>query len=434
MTDKRFFAGYGVCDITPPVGEFGSFRLAPNKRSLGVHDKLYTHALYLENGTGRILLVSVDCPGLSDDTVSSIKDELFRAVDSLEEAQILIAATHTHNGAETAGEEPLIDISAQIERVRGGIVKAASEAFENRFPARAAWGAADLPGIAKNRFAVRTGGDESNVDNRADFLKIEGEDGSYKGILWHFAAHPTSCMKAGYMNSADYYGAANRIIAEKLGGFCFFFNGACGNINLELGERNFERSEFFGARIAEKLLPEIPQTKTNSNIELKSASVEISIPLTEKIPDTTSLPSKEEIFEYFENIDSMDITPDEYEKYWPRYQTCRTTWWRYMLSDLLREKKSEEIKIAAHRIGNTLILAVPGEIFIELQFRLQEAFDADRAVIFGYSNGFHGYIPDPDSYEIDSYETIPTIFHRAGKDAGAKIIREGVKLIESLTQ
>jgi hypothetical protein len=138
------------------------------------------------------------------------------------------------------------------------------------------------------------------------------------------------------------------------------------------------------------------------------------------------------VLEYFKNIRALEISPDEYEKYWNRYQGCRTAWWRHELIEIFKKRKSENIKIAAHKIGNTFILTVPGEIFIECQFELQRAFPSHRAIIFGYANGYCGYIPDSNSFEFDTYETIPTLFHKVGGNAGAEIINKGIKLIRKL--
>lgn len=63
---NKIFAGYGVVDITPPVGEFCSFRLAPNKRSLGVHDPLFAKVFYLHNGAHSLCMVSVDTGMVSE--------------------------------------------------------------------------------------------------------------------------------------------------------------------------------------------------------------------------------------------------------------------------------------------------------------------------------------------------------------------------------
>ena len=53
-------------------------------------------------------------------------------------------------------------------------------------------------------------------------------------------------------------------------------------------------------------------------------------------------------------------------------------------------------------------------------------------MIFGYANGFSGYIPDAKSYEIDGYETSPSYVHRAGQYAGEQMIEKGKELLMKL--
>ena len=420
-------------DITPPVGEFGSFRLAPNKRSLGVHDPLNIHVLYLDNRKQALLLVSVDCVALPAVPVAKIKQAVRRVAD-LDESQILVAATHTHNGAETLGEEPVANYKAQINRIVEGVVSAAEEALRNVVPTRTGWGSVQAPGIAKNRFEARLeNGNIDKVDNQIDFLKVEDAEGNYQGVLWHFAAHPTTCMRAGYMNSADYYGVVNRILVKQLGGFAIFFNGACGNINLELGaERTFEKAEDCGRTIAGHLVEAIPTVETQDRMELVSNSVEIDIPLTEKRKDLILPDDREEIMAYFEKIETLDLTPEDYDTYWPDFQRLRVSWWRHRLMEEFDGIESESVTLQGHRIGDRLILTVPGEIFIEFQFDLQKAFGDTRAMVFGYANGYIGYVSTAESFGIPAYETEPTFAQRAGQYAGRAIIDEGINLLRNL--
>ena len=173
---NNIVAGYGVVDITPPVGEFCSFRLAPNKRSLGVHDNLSVHAFYLNNGKHSLCMISVDTGMMSKPIVKRVKAGITDKT-GMPASQILVAATHTHNGAETHGEEPLVDNAIQINRVVEACIKAAETAFDEKSPARIGWGYVELPGFAKNRFQNAKGGDVDRVDNRLDFLKVEAEAG-----------------------------------------------------------------------------------------------------------------------------------------------------------------------------------------------------------------------------------------------------------------
>ena len=441
MTGKKdhleLTAGYSSMDITPPVGEFCSFRLAPNKRSLGVHDKLYVHALYLEkyleNDDTKLLLVSVDVGIVTETLSEKIKSAIGKRT-ALPKSQIMVAATHTHNGAEVFGEEPLVDISVQTDRIVQSSAQSAAQAIENKFSARIGWGHIDLPGVAKNRFQDRL--DKANVnltDDRLDFLRIDDADGNYRGIVWHFAAHPTTAMKAEYMSSADYYGVTNKMVTESLGGFCVFFNGACGNINPVLGERNFEKAQDIGEQIALPLVDCIKHTETSGQAQLAITQTEIEVPLTTKRKDMKLPDDREEILAYFKEIEQRKIAPEDYDKDWPRYQKLRTSWWKHKLIDEFSDADSQTITLQAIRIADCLILTVPGEIFIELQLQLQEAFGNNRAMIFGYANGYMGYIPDEKSFEYDAYETSPSVAHRAGKSAGSKIIEAGEKLIRKLS-
>ncbi|MCK5843236.1 MAG: hypothetical protein KAG97_00930, partial [Victivallales bacterium] len=107
---------------------------------------------------------------------------------------------------------------------------------------------------------------------------------------------------------------------------------------------------------------------------------------------------------------------------------------RHKLVEDLGGVETETICIQAHRILNHLIVTVPGEIFIEFQIDLQEKFKNNRVMIFGYANGYCGYIPDSKSYEIDTYETNPTIMQRAGQYAGEKMMLVGEELLNGLQE
>ncbi|MBN1349395.1 hypothetical protein JXJ21_08295 [candidate division KSB1 bacterium] len=427
----QFRAGYACEKITPEPGSFGSFRLAPNKRSLGIHDTLWAQALFLSSGESRLMLLSLDVGMLEESTTNLIKSGICRAAGLLPQ-EITISATHTHNAAEVFCEEPGTRAIRQLEKVEARAVAAAESAFENQFIARLGWGAVECPGLAKNRFQDRIGGDIDKVDNRLDFLRIDDAAGSFKGLIWHFAAHPTTAMRAEYHSSADFCGEVNRYIRSTTGGFSMFFNGACGNINLELGERSFVNAAFFGKKIADSILAALPSTPTHEIVHLRSKQVEIQIPLTSKRSEIGLAGDIDEISAYFDDIEKQIIEPEAYDSAFSLYRRLRTSWWKHKLVQGYSEKEFETITIQAHRILDTLILTIPGELFIELQFELQQAMPGRRALIFGYSNGFIGYIPDPESFEIDTYETSPSYIHRAGKFAGMQMIRKGIEMFEDL--
>ena len=227
---------------------------------------------------------------------------------------------------------------------------------------------------------------------------------------------------------------ANRLVVEKLGGFCSFFNGACGNINPELGERNFERAEHYGAWIADELVQAVSLTSTTNRCCIGSAQASIDIPLTLKREKMILPEDRNEIMDYFRGIESRHLPLNEraYAGKWELYQRLRTSWWRHKLVEEFGNSDSEQVCVQAHRILDHLILTAPGEIFVEFQLKLQKAFANNRVMIFGYANGYCGYVPDAESFEVDSYETNPSFMHRVGQYAGEKITEAGRTLLNDL--
>jgi hypothetical protein len=262
---------------------------------------------------------------------------------------------------------------------------------------------------------------------------VEDQEGAVLGVLWHFAAHPTTAMRSEFAISADYPGVVNRAVTEALGCPCIFFNGAAGNINPELGERNFERMREHGERIAADLLPPLKETRpAESPLSPGSRSAVITVPLTDKEIEPVADETLQEIETFFETNQEIPDTIEALEKNWQRFQQLRTAWWRHALRIYLWQRAEETIRIKAHRLGDRLILAVPGELFTELQTRLARAFPGYRAMVVGWANGYCGYIPDRESFQVAGYETNPSIVHRTGPGAGEKIIDEGKNLLEEL--
>ena len=85
-----------IC-ITPPVGvELAGF-VAREQPSVGLHDDLYVHGLYLEQENERLLWLHADLLAFERDWVRRLRSSLARDL-GLAERQVLISATHTHSG------------------------------------------------------------------------------------------------------------------------------------------------------------------------------------------------------------------------------------------------------------------------------------------------------------------------------------------------
>jgi hypothetical protein len=347
--------------------------------------------------------------------------------------QCTVAATHAHHAPEILGEE-YVDNRHQVERLIKGCSEAIESCMADLEPARIGWGDVAVAS-AINRFQWRTGGEAvKRVDRRVDLLRICHPDGTHRGLLWHYAAHPTVALRADYLISRDYYGEVNDIVGEALGGFCMFMQGACANINLTVHERSFEKVHHHATHIADRILQVAPSIEAADAVELDSDAVEIDSPITSRIAQIEADSDPGEVRDYFQSLDRMTVDHTRRGEEFAALQAMRRRAHRLRLWEdfIIPGRSCERVRLQTFRIGDRLGLTIPGEPFVELQLELQRAFPDHRAMVFGYANGHIGYIPDPDSFETETYETAPTYMKRAGKESGALMVRSGIEMLETL--
>ena len=91
-------------DITPSLGlEIpGHFALRPAQ---SIWEKLYCHASYFENDTGKVVIISSDTITIPDRIVDKTRSAIAEKLNMPSEA-VLLCATHTHYGGpvETWGD------------------------------------------------------------------------------------------------------------------------------------------------------------------------------------------------------------------------------------------------------------------------------------------------------------------------------------------
>jgi hypothetical protein len=80
-------------------------------------------------------------------------------------------------------------------------------------------------------------------------------------------------------------------------------------------------------------------------------------------------------------------------------------WARIVLEKMARGPLPTEIAIEVQslRIGGVCIVGMPGEVFAEIGFQIEESI-AGPSLVLGYSNGNVGYLCTQASYEGGGYE------------------------------
>ena len=125
-------AGAARVDISPPKEMF------PIGAFIDVHDPLYVRALVLDNGSAKVVLMSVDAGGVPNgaEVARAVAEEL-----GIPAGHVSMSATHDHStpGSPGRGRGPY-DLAPYNAIMRKGILEAARQANASLQPARIGFG------------------------------------------------------------------------------------------------------------------------------------------------------------------------------------------------------------------------------------------------------------------------------------------------------
>jgi hypothetical protein len=214
-------AGAAQIDITPAPDEF-PYLAAGERPYVGVHDPVFARALVLDDGTSEVAIVVIDV------TMIPMPRELSKAVAQelqIPEANLLLAATHTHNVPLVSyhGGDPNAQQTREIERVRRGALEAVHQAKAKLLPARVAFARGEA-------FVNINNGEQAGLKNAADphgpsdksldVLEVQSAEGAPMALLVDYATHAEVMFRSvtrgeGYEVSGDLPGAVAHLIENQ---------------------------------------------------------------------------------------------------------------------------------------------------------------------------------------------------------------------------
>jgi len=260
-------AGFAQVEITPPkecplIGYNQREELHPSGNG-GVNDPLYIRALILENSAdGRFLILSLDLAIVE----TPCADELRRVAAGaagLNVERVMVSCTHTHSGPYPWRREWGQD---GFEVVTDDVTSSPSEDFYNQLvdavaraaklvgndlsPAKFRVRQSQLGFAYKRRVATSRGIEmcwnpketphlepEPADDSTLVVLQIQRPVGDI--ILFNVAGHPVTLGKESWVISADWPGAACRLIEQEVkGSHAIFMHGAGGDAHPWLATDN----------------------------------------------------------------------------------------------------------------------------------------------------------------------------------------------------
>ena len=372
--------GAARADITPEVEVLN---WVTGKPYGAVLDPLFVHALVLDDGVTKAVLIRWDLTDVSE----SAREEVRKAVGSalsMPGENILVHASHTHSapwapvyqtghrGKERdtwwairymppQNEHP--PFKRWMERLIAASVEAATQAatraqpaevwigriaayefLHNRRPRMPTWGLADAkrpPAIQVNHpdwnpEVLQGGASFGPLDRTLALVSFRDAGAKSIATLFHIACHAVSIYPSNPAISADWPGAAARTISAALGGESLFLQGCAGDIN------PWRRGEPAVATMSGGLATKA-QVALRYAVKLSTTSLHVS-------RATVNLP----------------LTPAAQER-------------------LGTKEVAAEIQVIT--CGPLAIVGLPGEPMTELGMAIREHSPFPQTIVLGYSNG-----------------------------------------------
>lgn len=396
--------------ITPPIGvELTGFGISEggDRYNIGVHDDLYVTVLAIQHQEGKALFISADLIGFGLSFANRVKKALGENYGFCED-EIILNASHTHSGP-----QPMDGMHEGVGRKSNDYVEflfesiqiCVKEALSGMEEGELFIGKAEC-GFNINRRMVIDGraearpNEEGPVDHEVTVFHFTA-DSKTKCVLFFFACHP-STINTKYV-SADYPGAAKKVIEDKLKEFgetdavAMFMQGCCGDIRVRTieGDRfragTFDDVAIFGQMLGDAVL-----------------SV-IRLPHQEKIPSDTM--KKVEEFAISSQILHFDLPlasipdPARLESIKNRGNYYQRIWASKMMKEY--SNLSDKVPFIVQKISlsdSVSVVAIGGETCIGYALYVKEKTVGKTVVTAGYSNLLPGYIPTADMFPEGGYE------------------------------
>jgi neutral ceramidase len=439
---KILKAGAAAVDITPGMDVTLKGPIAGAITPKGILDRLNARAIILDDGITQIGIIVCDVCIISQEICDKAK-ELIQQRTGIPTNRILISATHSHSvvraielGNGEAHEKYMDSLSVWI-------ANAAEKAFNNIAPAKIGWAVINKPEHCTNRLwfmkpgtirpnpfgentdqllmggfrdkdnAVRSSGP---VDPALSVLSLQFSDGRPMALIANYSIHYGT---SGDMVSADYFGHYARGIENLLGikdsrppMIGMMCNGTSGDIS------NGGEPVKLAQSLIEATMNIYKEIKHTNRVPLSMEESELEIGI--------RLPSEERVKW------AKQVLSEEWEK--PADAHPWTEIFARNTLKLANWQPSCSFKFQALRIGQLGIAAVPTETYAKTGLAIKKESPLNPTFIISLANGYGGYLPAPEDFDLGGYSTWTTTSSFMEKQAEPKIRNEAIRLLTNISR
>lgn len=270
---ERWTMGFASMEIIPPDEPLNIAGYNQGVKITGVLDYQRASAVWMDTGGDGVLLIGVDCVGLSIGTITEIR----KRIDL--DARVFVYSTHTHAGIDTLGLWGGIGMDGKNEVFQNRLIEAAAaaaqKAYENRTPGKLYYGKVPTENM------YRDSRDPQVYDENMYILRFAPESGSGLRIV-NYAAHAESLRGDNTRVSRDFPGVMADIIKKETGDDMMFIPGAIGGLIMTrvLCEGEFDAEEnlrLTGEALAEYALSDYPEAEVSPCLIAAAAKVDIPL-------------------------------------------------------------------------------------------------------------------------------------------------------------
>ncbi|MBE0545773.1 MAG: neutral/alkaline non-lysosomal ceramidase N-terminal domain-containing protein [Verrucomicrobia bacterium] len=408
-------AGVARVNLTPPLemkAGLGGYGTRMSKPAVGVHDAVWAKALVLANGERKFALITADVLAFPPQFKAAVIERLSSNGWSADQIMLLPSHTHTsfdmmalHPGNRFGIPQVGVFHKELFEHTAEKLAAVIREAGRKLTPVVA--GSTTVAVLDRNRNRRRG---LTTHDTDLTVTRVDTRGGKPLAVLVNWTAHPTFMSEEDMLFSGDWPGHLQRTVEALIGQgvTAMFYNGAEGDqspVPPAESASNWERAERYGRdmgiqawRVWEKTQPR----------EVKSFGFYTEVIA---LPKTTWHP------------DFMKTGGSEYglnEK---------------MMRGFLDALQPTQTRSTAFRLGDLVILGVPGEMAAQLgmeaKTKARAITGAGHITIGGLADEWVSYILPAEEYRKGGYEASVSFY---GDGLGSVMVEGIIRASRGLSE
>jgi len=394
-------AGVARVRITPEKSVWMTGYASRKKPSEGTLQDLYARVLALEAASGgRAVLVTTDILGFPAPVAAEVADRC-RKRYGLERDRLMLTSSHTHGGPAVRGlvraisslymtAEQERDVEDYTRRFAAEVTAAVGQALADLRPARLSFGLGAAPFAVNRRKKTDKGyvidaNPDGPVDHDVPVLRVDGEDGRLRAVVFLYACHNTTLGGDIYQFHGDYAGFAEAALEERHSGATAMFIMGCGGDCNPHPRGTVELARQYGQSLADAVDKVLAGSLRPAQGRLRAAWGAAALPFGPP-------PTRE------------DLKTEAEDPKNPFKQLHA----RRLLEALDRDGRLPEsypCPVQAWRLGDELtIVALSGEVVVDYSLRLKKELGPEGLWVAAYCNDVFAYVPSRRVLEEGGYE------------------------------